>query len=153
MNVFTVSACGGRKPQLWGSCTGPLLPMRVTFAVIKQTKRQILSECVHSVGFRWPKPQFLANFDFCGRLDQFILSPSGGENSQFLPFFGLRHLVMSTVGCNLRKLNTGAQLQTFPYPTASKSFLFSNVFMAKSDEETLTFISVMDRQSVTDKKA
>ena len=42
------------------------------------------------------------------------------------PFFGFRHLVMSTVGGNLRKLNTGAQLQTFPYPTASsKSFLLS----------------------------
>jgi len=54
-------------------------------------------------------------------LNRFILSLSGGEKPQFLPFFGLRHLVMSTVGGNLRKLNTGAQLQTFPYPTASKS--------------------------------
>jgi len=49
-----------------------------------------------------------------------------------LPFFGLRHLVMSPTGINLRKLSTGAQLQTFPYPTASKSFLYSNAFMAKS---------------------
>jgi len=32
------------------------------------------------------------------------------------------NLVMSPVGGNLRKLNTGAQLQTFPYPTASKCF-------------------------------
>ena len=47
--------------------------MRVTFGVLKQTKRQISSECVHSVGFRWPKAQFLANFDFWGRLDRFIL--------------------------------------------------------------------------------
>jgi len=39
---------------------------------------------------------------------------------------GLRHLLMSTVGGNLRKLNTGAQLQTFPYPAASKSFMYSN---------------------------
>ena len=60
---------------------------------------------------------------------------------------------MSTVGGNLRKLNTGAQLQTFPYPTAPKSFLFSNVFMAKSGEQTLTFISVTEGESVTDKKA
>jgi len=49
------------------------------------------------------------------RLDRFILSTSGGENSQFLPFFGLRHLVMSTVGRNLRKLNTDTQLQAFSY--------------------------------------
>ena len=46
--------------------------------------------------------------------------------------FGLQHLVASPVGGNLRKLNTGAQLQTFPYPTVSKSFLYSNAFMAKS---------------------
>jgi len=63
-----------------------------------------------------------------------------------LPFFGLRHLLISTVGGNLSKLNTGAQLQTFRYPTASKSFLYSNAFMAKSGEQTLTFKSVTDRQ-------
>jgi len=28
---------------------------------------------------------------------------------RFLPFFGLRHLVMSPIGINLRNLNTGAQ--------------------------------------------
>jgi len=44
---------------------------------------------------------------------------------------------MSTVGGNVRKLNTGAQLQTFPYPTASKSFLYSNAFMAKSGAQTV----------------
>ena len=55
----------------------------------------------------------------------------------FLPFFGLRHLVMSPIIINLRKLSTGAQLQTFPYPTASKSFLYSNAFMAKSGAQTL----------------
>jgi len=56
---------------------------------------------------------------------------------QFLPFFGLLHLV--------RKLNTGIQLQTFPYPTASKSFLYSNVFMVKSGAQSLTFKSVTDK--------
>jgi len=50
----------------------------------------------------------------------------------------------------LPKLNTGAQLQTFPYPTASKSFLYSNAFMAKSGAQTLTFKSVTDKQ--TDKQ-
>jgi len=63
----------------------------------------------------------------------------------FLPFFGLRHLVMSPIGINL-----SAQLQNFPYPTASKSFLYSNAFMAKSGEQTPTFKSVTDRQ--TDKQ-
>ena len=34
-----------------------------------------------------------------------------------------------------------------PYPTASKSFLCSNVFMAKSGAQSLTFKSVTDRQT------
>ena len=69
------------------------------------------------------------------------------KNPQIFAFFGLRHLVMSPIGINLRKLNTGAQLQTFPYPTASKSFLYSNAFMAKSGAPSLTFKSVTDRQT------
>ena len=66
---------------------------------------------------------------------------------QFLRYFGLRHLVMSPIVINLRKWSTGAQLQTFPYPTASKSFLYSNAFMAKSGAQTLTFKSVTDKQT------
>jgi len=61
--------------------------------------------------------------------------------------FGLRHLVMSPLGINVRTLNTGAQLQTFSYPTASKLFLYSNAFMAKSGARTVTFKSVTDRQT------
>ena len=57
---------------------------------------------------------------------------------------------MSPIGSSLRKLNMGAQLQTFPYPTASKSVLYSNAFMAKSGAQTLSFKSVTDRQ--TDKQ-
>jgi len=67
-----------------------------------------------------------------------------------LPHFGIRHLVMLPIGSSLRKLNTGAQLQTFPYPVVSKSFLYSNAFMAKSGAQSLTFKSVTNRQ--TDKK-
>jgi len=54
---------------------------------------------------------------------------------------------MSPIGINLRKLSTGVQLQTFPYPTASKSFLYSNAFKAKSGAQTLTFKSVTERQT------
>jgi len=61
--------------------------------------------------------------------------------------FGLRHLVLSPIGNSLTKLNTGAQQQTFPYPTASKSFLYSNAFMAKSGAQTLTFKSMTDKQT------
>jgi len=45
-------------------------------------------------------------------------------------------------------INTGAQLQTFPYPTASKSFLYLNAFMAKSCAQT----DVEKRDGQTDKK-
>jgi len=53
---------------------------------------------------------------------------------------------MSPIGINHRKLSTGAELQAFPYPTASKSFLYSNAFMAKSGAQILTLKSVTDRQ-------
>ena len=118
LNVFIVLAAVGQKPQFWanfdifgGSCTDPLSPMRAKFGVLSQT---------HSLRLR---AKLL--------LDRLILSSSGGEKPQFLLFFGLRHLVMSPIGINLRKLSTYAQLQTFPYPMVSKSFLYSNEFMAK----------------------
>ena len=64
------------------------------------------------------------------------------------------HLVVSPIGNSLTKLNTGAQLQTFPYPKVSKSFLYSNAFMAKSGAQSLTFKSVTNKQTnrQTDKK-
>jgi len=76
------------------------------------------------------------------------------KNPNFCRFFGLRHLVMSPIGINFRKLSTGAQLETFSYPTASKLFLHSNAFLAKSGEESLTFKSVTNRHTnrQTDKK-
>jgi len=69
------------------------------------------------------------------------------QKTQFSPFFGLWHLVLSPIGNSLTKLNTGAQLHTFPYPTASKSFLHSNVFIAKSGAQSLTFKSVTNKQT------
>jgi len=65
----------------------------------------------------------------------------------FCRFFRLRHLVMSPIVINLRKLSTGAQLQTFPYPTASKSFLYTKALMAKSGAQSLTFKSVTNKQT------
>jgi len=46
-----------------------------------------------------------------------------------------------------QKVEHGAQPQTFPYPTASKSFLYSNAFMAKSGAQALTFKSVTNKQT------
>ena len=48
------------------------------------------------------------------------------------------------------KVEHCAQLQTFAYPTASKSFLYSNAFMAKSGAQSLTFKNVTNKQ--TDKQ-
>jgi len=85
-------------------------------------------------------PNFVSICLFC--------RPPLAKKRQFLPFFGLRHLVLSPIGNSLTKLNTGAQLQTFPYPTASKAFLYSNVFMAiKSGAKSLRFKSVTNKQT------
>jgi len=40
--------------------------------------------------------------------------PLLAKTPNFCRFFGFRHLVLSPVGNSLTKLNTGAQLQTFP---------------------------------------
>ena len=55
--------------------------------------------------------------------------------------------MLSPIGSGLRKLNTGAQLKAFPYPTASKSFLYSNAFMAKSGAQSLTSKSVTNKET------
>jgi len=57
-------------------------------------------------------------------------------------------ILWSPVGSNVKKLKMGAQLQTFPYPTISISFLYSNAFVAKSCAPTLTFTSVTDKQTI-----
>jgi len=52
------------------------------------------------------------------------------------------------------KFRLQLQTLTINYPTASKSFLYSNAFMAKSGTHSLTFKSVMNKQTdkQTDKK-
>jgi len=109
-----------------GSCTNPLLPVRATWCAIADPwctlMCQISSRSVYSVALCWRK-------------------------TPIFTVFGLQHLVLSPIGNSLRKLNTGAQLQTFPYPTTSKSFLYSKAFMAKSGAQSLTFKSVTNRQT------
>ena len=82
---------------------------------------------------------YLPNFVSIG----LFCRPLAAKKPQFLRFFGLRHLVLLPIGNSLRKLSTGAQLQ----PSPSKSFLYSNAFMAKSGAQTLTFKSVTDKQT------
>jgi len=67
------------------------------------------------------------------------------------PIFAVFWTPAFTVVANrLTKLNMGAQLQTFHYPLASKSFLYSNACIAKSGTQSLTFKSVTSKQ--TEKK-
>jgi len=105
----------GQNLSFGVSYTQPPLPIMAKFGVLEQT---------HGVHLH-------AKF----RLDDLLCRPLLAKNSNFV-FFGLRHFVVSPVNGNLRKLNTGAQPQTFPYPTVSKKFLYSNSFMAKSYAET-----------------
>jgi len=98
--------------DIWGLLYCPLLPTRAKFGVVEHT---------HGLHLQ-------ATF----RLDQFIFFAVWRERPKILPFYWLRHFLASAVGGNLRKLNTGAQLQTIPYPMVSKLFLYSNAFMAKS---------------------
>ena len=90
---------------------------------------------------------YVPNFVSIGLFCRPLAAKTPPNFCQFLRFFGLRHLVLSPIGNSLTKLNTTAQLQTFPYPTASKSFLYSNAFMAKWGAQTLTFKSVTDKQT------
>ena len=157
-----------------GSCTDPLLPMRVKFGVL-QLYAKFHPNVFIALATGGQKPQFLANFDIWGllyrpsftdegqiwcaiadprhtlaskfRLDRFILSPSVGEKSQFLPFFWTSAYSGVSNWQQSEKLNTGAQLQTFPYQTASKSFLYSNGVTAKSGAQSLTFKSLTNTQT------
>jgi len=90
-------------------------------------------------------PNFVWNGLFC--------CPLAAKNSNF-PRFWTSAFSDVDIGGNVRKLNTDAPPQTFSYPTSSKSFLYSNAFMAKSGAESLTFKSVTNRQAdrQTDKK-
>ena len=86
------------------------------------------------------------------RLDRFILLPSGGEKPKIFRLFGLQHIVVSPVGGSLRKLNTGVHNYKPSRTMVSKSFLYSNAVMAKSGAQTLSFKSVPEEQTQTDKK-
>ena len=70
---------------------------------------------------------------------------------QFLPFFGLRHLVVLPIGSSLRKLNTGAQLQTFPYPTSDVIKIVS-LLQRLHGEIGRTNLDVQKRDGQTDRQ-
>ena len=101
LNVFVVSASGGPKPQFWANFDifgllyrPPFTDEGQMWCAIADPRYalicQISSRSFYSVALCWRKPPIFA-------------------------VFGLRHLVLSPIGNSLTKLNTDAQLQTFPY--------------------------------------
>ena len=74
------------------------------------------------------------------------MSPSVGENSNFCRFLTSAFSVVANWQQS-DKVEYGVQLQPFPYPTASKSFLYSNDYIAKCGAQSLTFKSVTNKQT------
>jgi len=79
LNVCTVSASGGQKPQFWAHFDFSRAPVPTPFYRSEPNLACYSRPMGHGVRLR-------AKF----HLDRFILSPSVGEKPQFLPFFGLR---------------------------------------------------------------
>ena len=77
--------------------------------------------------------------------------PLAAKKTQFVPIFAIfwtsAAFSVVTNWQQSEKVEHGCTPQTFPYPTASKSFLYSNAFMAKSGAQPLTFKSVTDKQT------
>jgi len=76
--------------------------------------------------------------------------PLAAKTPQFLPIFAIFWTSAFSVVANWQqsdKVEHECTTTNLPYPTASKSFLYSNVFMAKSGAQTLTFKSVTDKQT------
>ena len=74
------------------------------------------------------------------------------KKKQFLPFFAVFWpSAFSDVAIwhQFQKVEHGCTTTNFPLSMASKSFLYSNAFMAKSGAQTLTFKSVTDIQTKT----
>jgi len=137
MNVFIVSASGGQKSHFGQILTFGGLLYRPPFTDNGQIWYAIADPCC----------TFVSIGLFCC---------PWRRKTPIFAIFGLRHLVVSP--CSWRqyeKVDYGAQLQAFPCPTASKSFLYSNSFMAKSGAQTLTFKSVTNRHTnrQTDKQS
>ena len=60
-----------------------------------------------------------------------------------------RHPATASSSDTEKTLNDSAQLQTFPYPTVSKSFISLNGLLARSCSETLPVKSMKDKQKKT----
>jgi len=126
MRVFIVSVSGAQKPQLWAN--------------------------FDFLGARLPTPFYRSGPNLVCQISPLsVYSVALCEKLNFLRFFWTSAFSGVASWQQSEKVEHGAQLQTFPYPTASQSFLYSNVFMAKSGAQSLTFKSVTNRQKTYQK--
>jgi len=141
LNVFIVSASGGQKSQFWANFDVLEAPVPTPFY------RFALNVVCYSRPMAYA---YVRNFFSIGLFCRPLLA----KNPNFCRSLDFGFLVLSPIGNSLTKMNTSAQPQTIPYPTVSKSFLYSNAFIAKSGAQSLTFKGVTNRQTVrqTDKK-
>ena len=130
LNVFIASASGGQKPQFWATFDiwGLVYPSPFTdegqiWCATAHPRctltRQISSRLVYSVALLRRKTPNFAVF--------WTLAFCGVDTRQ-----------------QSEKVEHGCTTTNLPLPNASKSFLYSNAFMAKSGVQTLTFTSVTD---------
>ena len=113
---------GGRKGRKGGSCTYSPSPIRAKFGIAwSMLMCQISSELLYCVTLWGKVPQILLRLHI--------------QDSVTAPFSSTK-----------TTSNTGAQLQTFLYPTVSISFPYSNGLMAK------LFAQTLPSKRVTDKK-
>ena len=130
----------------------PPLPMRAKFSALEQT---------HGVHLHLSKPDYVVltsgRYNVCRpysidqvatfRLDiGLFCRPLPAKTPNFCHFWISAFCDVASWH-QYEKVEHGTQLQTFPYRTASKSFLYSNVFVAKQGAQTLTFKSVTNRQT------
>ena len=119
---------------LGGSCTHPPSPSRAWDSTLM----------VHFI-----MPNFPLIYTYCcpTRLKTANCVALGAKKSHIWPYFKLQPSVMARPCVTETKLNVGVKLQTFLYPTASKSFLTSNSSMAITCSWTLPFKSMTDKQT------
>ena len=137
LNVFIVSVSGGQKPQF-----------SANFDIFWELLYRLPFTDEGQIWYPIADPRYTFTCEVTSRC--LFCRPVAAQNPNFAVFWTSAFSDVP-IGISLRKLTTGAQLQTFLYPTASKSFLYSNDFMAKSDAQSLTSKSVTDRQ--TDKNS
>jgi len=95
LNVFIVSASGGHKPQFWANFDILGAPVPSPFTDEGQIWCAIAD----------PRFTFTCEISSKSLISVYSVVLWLRKTPIFVPFFGLRHLVMSPIGINLRKVH------------------------------------------------